>query len=133
MSSKPVVTGGALWNSANKHTVYEEPFDPNNCAPWVMVSDNEYFRNYELIRPDGSIMRKTENKNVWKMIEDNKRELNDNAGRKWGDGKSFFRCPMNLYFSLGLGEANKQGDRKYQRKIWNDPDYRDFRIFPGRI
>ena len=98
---KPVVTGGALWNAATKHTVYEQPFDPNNCAPWVMVSDNEYFRNYELTLPDGNIIRKTENKNVEQMLEDNQRELNDNAGRKWGDGKSFLRCPMTTVFQLG--------------------------------
>ena len=133
MTGKPVVSGGALWNAATKHTVYEEPFDPNNCAPWVMVSDNEYFRNYELTLPDGNIIRKTENKNVEQMIEDNQREMNDNAGRKWGDGKSFWRMPMTMYFSSGMAEANRQGDRKYQRKIWNDPDYRKFRIFPGRM
>ena len=133
MTSKPVITGGALWNSANKHTVYEEPFDPNNCAPWVMVSDNEYFRNYELTLSDGNIIRRTENKNVEQMIEDNQREYNDNAGRRWGDGKVFWREPMTTYFSSGMAEANRQGDRKFQRKRWNDPDLRKYRVFPGRM
>ena len=74
-----------------------------------MVSDNEFFRNYELTLPDGNIIRKTENKNVEQMIEDNQRELNDNAGRRWGDGKVFWREPMTTVFQLRHGRSQQAG------------------------
>ncbi len=133
MTSKPVVTGGALWNGAEKHTVYEEPFDPNNCGDWVLVSDNESFRCYERHIGGGIIVRKTECKGTEQMFEDNQREYNDNAGKKWGEGRSFMRMPMNVMFQCGWAEATKQGDVTWKKKFANDPDNRKYRIFPGRI
>ena len=133
MTSKPVVSGGALWNSAYSHTEHAPPFDPNNCGNWVMVSDNEYFRCYELQLPDGNIVRKTETKGTEQMLEDNRREYNDNVGRRFEDGKSVLRMPMNEYFQSGMAEATKQGDVTWKKKFINDFDNRKYRIFPGRI
>jgi hypothetical protein len=133
MTSKPVVSGGALWNSAYNHTAYEEPFDPNNCGDWVMVSDNEYFRCYEKHMGGGAIYRKTECKGTEQMLEDNRREYNESDGKRWGDGKSVARIPMNVLFQSGWAEATKQGDVTWKKKFLNDPDNRKFRIWKGRV
>lgn len=56
------------------------------------------------------------------------------AGKKWGGGQSVGRVPLSAYFgSTGLAEAQKQGDHKYIRNFWNDPDHRKLRIFEGRL
>jgi hypothetical protein len=124
--------GGALWGSSTKHTAYEEPIDPNNPGKWVMVGDNESYRHWELDLGD-RIIRKSECKHVWKLLEDNQREMNENAGRRWGDGKSIGSVPMNVYFQSGLAQANQQRDWNFVKRFWNDPDNKKLRKFPGRI
>jgi hypothetical protein len=133
MTSKPVVTGGALWNSSHTKRSYEPPFDPNNCGDWVMVSDNEFFRCYELHLEDGNIIRKTEAKGTEQLFENNQREYNESDGKKWGDGKAFLRMPQNEYFSSGYAEATKQGDTAWKKRFANDPDNRKYRIWKGRV
>lgn len=132
MSSKPVVTGGALWNPASSHTVFDDAIDPHNPGDWVMVGDNESYRTWELDLGD-RILRKTECKHTAKMFEDNQREYNDSDGQKWGDGKSVARIPMNVLFQSGWAEATKQGDVTWKKRFLNDPDNRKFRIWKGRV
>ena len=129
-----LVTGGALWNSNQPQVSYEEAWDPYNPPKgWVCIGLNESYANYECDLGNGMIIHKTENLTSEKMIEDNQRRFNESEGKRWGDGQEAGRMPLDLYFKLGLDKANKQRDLKYQRKIWNDPDYRKFRTFKGTI
>lgn len=129
-----LITGGALWNPSQQQTSYEEEWDPlNPPAGWVCVGQNEFWRRWECDLGDGRVICKTEDLTSAAMLEDNQRRLNESEGQRWGDGQEAGRMPLDLYFKLGLDKANKQRDRKYQRKIWNDPDYRKFRTFKGTI
>jgi hypothetical protein len=64
------------------------------------------------------------------IFEDNQRELNDSAGKRWGDGKIAARIPLGFYFDK-LAPAKRAGDERYIKKILNDSDYRKFRTFGG--
>jgi hypothetical protein len=66
------------------------------------------------------------------ILEHNKAELNDNAGKRWGEGRIAARVPLDVYFDK-IVPAKKAGDQKYIKKMLNDSDYRDFRTFPGRL
>ena len=132
MSSKPVVTGGALWNNSFKKTSYEPPLDPNNCGDWVMVSDNESFRCYELHLGEGDIVRKTEAKGTEQLFENNQREYNESDGKKWGDGKSFLRMPKNEYFSSGYGRGHQAGRYDLEEEVCQRSDNRRYRIWKGK-
>jgi hypothetical protein len=132
MTSKPVVSGGALWNGAQSHTTYDPPIDPRNPGGWVMVGDNESYRYWEIDLGD-RIVRKTECKGTERMLEDNQREYNESDGKRWGDGKSVARIPMNVLFQSGWAEATKQGDVTWKKRFLNDPDNRKFRIWKGRV
>jgi hypothetical protein len=111
---------------------YDEPIDPDNPGNWVLVSDNEWFRVWELDQ-DNCLVRKTECKGTETVLESNRELLKDSDGQRWGDGKIAARVPMNVWFSSGLAEANKQRDYKYMKKFYNDSDHRKYRTFKGRI
>jgi hypothetical protein len=130
--SAPVIKGGALWKPGESQVTYEEQIDPLNPGRWVMVEDNESYRRWELDLGD-RIIAKTEHKGTEKLIEDNQRALNESAGQRWGDGKVVGSVPMNLYFSSGLAEANKQRDTRFIRRWWDNPDHAKFRKFKGTI
>lgn len=130
--SSPVIKGGALWKPGESQVSYEEAIDPRNPGSWVMVEDNESYRRWELDLGD-RIMAKTEHKGTEPLIADNDRILKENEGKSWGDGQVIGRVPTNVYFQSGLAEANKQRDFRYQRKWWDDPDHRQWRIFKGTI
>lgn len=73
------------------------------------------------------------NKEVFDM---NVAEEAESSGRRFGDGKVVARIPLNM---LDLDELNNvsraldEGDRQPLRKMLNDPDYKKFRCFRGRI
>ncbi len=66
------------------------------------------------------------------ILDENQRTINDNAGKRFGDGKVVARIPMPLYFEK-LAEARREGDEKYIKKVLNDRDYSRLRTFPGTI
>lgn len=129
-----VVGGGALWDTSQPQVTYEPGFDPANPpAGWRLIEDNETYTRYEYDCGD-YIMQKTEHKGVYDLLEQNRRAYNDSSGRKWGDGDVVGSVPMNLYFgSSGLAEANKNGDRGYQKRWWNDWDNRKWRKRGGDL
>jgi len=110
----------------------EQQIDPANPGDWVMTEDNESYRRWECYIGD-MIVQRTEHKGTAQLLKDNHEAMADSAGQRWGDGKVIGSMPPNLYFQLGLGEANKQRDLGYVRKIWNDSDYAKLRKFRGRI
>jgi hypothetical protein len=130
---KAVVTGGALWNPSHPKTSFEEQIDPANPGPWKLLSENEDYRYWVTLIEDGSAVMKTEHKGTVQLLEDNQRALNDSDGQQWGDGQVFGSVPTDVYFKSGLAEANKQRDKGFQRRFWNDFDNRKYRKFKGMI
>jgi len=80
---------------------------------------------------DGNMVTCTQTR-VDPVLEDNQRELNENAGKRWGDGRIAARIPLDLYFDK-IAPAKRAGDDRYIKKIYNDSDYRKLRIFGGNL
>jgi len=128
-----VVGGGALWNTSHPQATYELAFDPvDPPAGWRLVEYNESYCRYEFDAGDWTI-QKTEYREATRLLEENRRMFNDSSGRRWGDGDVIGSVPMPEYFRSGLAEANKQGDREFQRKWWNNPDNRKWRKREGSL
>jgi hypothetical protein len=66
-------------------------------------------------------------------LEETARLRSENAGKRWGDGRSIGSVPLDLYFKSGLSEANTQRDKAFIRRFWNDADHKKLRTFEGRI
>lgn len=71
------------------------------------------------------------------ILDENAEFYNNANGQRWGDGRRVASVPLGLRFGenelRGLGEAQNAGDEKYVRKVLNDPDFRKFRTFPGKL
>lgn len=111
----------------------EPELDPRNCAPWVLVEDNEWFRRYELDQGDGTVILRTEHKGTEKLLEDNSQEQKASLNKRWGAGQVIGSVPLHLYYSSGLAEANRQHDDKFIKRFWNNSDHAKFRRFGGRV
>ncbi|MFN3169291.1 MAG: hypothetical protein ACE37E_01205 [Hyphomicrobiales bacterium] len=111
----------------------EPALDPLNSGAWVLVEDTPDFTRYELDLGDGKIIRRTEHKRTDALLAANSMDLSANQGKRWGDGQVFGRVPLNIYYSSGLAEANKQGDSKFVSRWWNDSDNAKFRTFEGKV
>lgn len=111
----------------------EQALDPNNPGEWVLVGESPEFRHYELELGDGLVIRRTEHKWTEQLLEDNAREQVDSLNKRWGDGQVIGSIPLTEYFRSGLAEANKQGDKAFISRFWNDIDNRKFRRFGGRV
>lgn len=71
--------------------------------------------------------------NTQAILNANREERNDNAGRRWGDCRKVATIPLIYFDKLGLNQAMTNGDGAYLRKILNDGDFANFRTFDGRI
>jgi len=128
-----VVGGGALWNPSHPQATYELAWDPvDPPAGWRLVAANEAYFRYEYDAGE-FVMQKTEYREATRLLARNRRWLNDSAGRRWGDGDVIGSVPLPEYFRSGLAEANRQGDREFQKKFWNNPDNRKWRIREGDL
>lgn len=106
---------------------YESPTDPANPGDWVLVSDNEAYRVWETEVGEQTV-RKTEYKHTLQLAEENRRILNENDGKRWGEGQVFASIPLNVMFQSGWSEANKQRDIKWMNQFVRDnPQYRRFK------
>lgn len=113
--------------------VLEPALDPRAPGAWVLVEDNDTFTRYELEIGDGTVVQRTEHKHTAALLDANARARSSNAGRRWGDGQVVGSIPLNLYYSSGMAEANKQADKAWIKRFWNDPDNRNLRTFEGRV
>jgi hypothetical protein len=112
----------------------EEAFDPRNPpSGWQMVEDNEFFTRYEADLGDGRVIQRTEQKHTPDMMRDIHEAHMTWQNKKWGDGAVVGRVPLNLYYSSGLAEANRQRDKKFIAKFWNDPNHSRLRIKGGTV
>lgn len=112
----------------------EAAFDPRNPpAGWRMVEDNAYFTRYEADLGDGRVIQRTEQKNTDVMLDDIHAAHMNWQNKRWGDGAVVGRVPLNLYYSSGLAEANRQRDKKFIAKFWNSPDHSRLRIKGGTV
>lgn len=112
-----------------KFQSYEEPLDPANPGDWVLITDTPWLRYWEKEQADGMVLTRTEWKSTQALVEHNKTLLNENAGKRWGDGQVTARVPMNEYFASGYAEANKQRDYKWMNRFLRARP--EFKIFPG--
>jgi len=100
---------------------------------WVLVESTPARRVYELDMGDGQVVVKTEYLADQELFDLNAARRAENAGRKWGDGAVAGSVPMNLYFASGLAEANRQGDKAFIKRWWNDADHARFRTKEGKV
>jgi hypothetical protein len=106
---------------------YDSPIDPANPGPWKLASRNESFAVWEM-ETDTTIIRKTEFLGTEQLAEENRRILNENDGKRWGDGQVVASMPLNVAFQSGWTEANKQQDIKWMNQFIRDnPQYRRFK------
>src|SRR5262245_25497519 len=126
-----VIRGGELWNASEPNTTMVE-WDPANPGGWVTTDENESYIHQELVLGPGQVLLRTLHKNTRALLERNRRLLNENAGKRWGDGQVVASWPLNIYMHM-FAEAKKNLDQKYITKKMNDIDYRNFRTFPGDI
>lgn len=66
------------------------------------------------------------------ILDDNVATMNNNAGKRWGDGQIVAKIPLGFYGKY-IMPAKQNGDEKYIKKILEDSDYSKFRSFPGKI
>jgi hypothetical protein len=66
------------------------------------------------------------------LMRQNEIDRRANAGKRWGDGQVVGRVPMNLYYSSGLAEANRQRDKGFVKRFWENSDHKKFRTFEGK-
>lgn len=80
---------------------------------------------------DGSVTFRTDYQ-VDKIVEQNRADLNDSHGQRWGGGRRIASIPLNLYFDK-LNEAVDQQDDKFLSRWLNDSDNAAFRTFGGKV
>lgn len=68
-----------------------------------------------------------------KILEQNAQTRSFNDGQKWGDYKPAASIPLTMYEKLGVGEAMRQKDFNYVRRIINDSDHEKFRTSDGSL
>ena len=65
------------------------------------------------------------------LVEQNRRERNDTAGQRFGEWRKIASIPLNMAFD-SVGQALKEGDRRFVKGFLNDGDNAAFRTFEGR-
>lgn len=86
---------------------------------------------WKLANPDGSVTYRTDYP-VTSLIENNKADLLDSAGQRWGGGRRVASIPLNIFHEQ-LAEAQNQQDDKYLSRWLNCSDHRAFRTFEGAV
>lgn len=86
---------------------------------------------WKLTNADGSITFRTDYP-VTSIIENNKSDLLDSAGQRWGEGRRVASIPLNIFHEQ-LAAAQDQQDDKFMSRWLNDSDNRAFRTFEGRV
>ena len=111
----------------------DEPFDTD----WFVYSDEPDVRTiarYEQGAGGGVTLRV---RKQWKNAEAYLKQAADeraaNSGKRWEEGRVIGRMPLPMYFASGLAQAAQQGDTKFIKRIWNDPDLKYLRTFEGRV
>jgi hypothetical protein len=101
---------------------------------WQLVSDDPETgtRKWIMAIDEDTMVMKTESYLPSIVAEENAKLFAANEGKRWGDGQVFARVPLNIRMKE-LAEPTQQGDTKYLRKWYNDPDHRQWRIFPGKV
>ena len=105
-----------------------DPFE----GKWVLVGTTPWTNTYEVDLGD-RIVRKTEYLGTQELLDEAQKDRSANLNKRWGDGQVIGRVPLPLYFASGLAQAQKEGDRRFVRRFWNDPDNRHLRTFEGNI
>lgn len=81
---------------------------------------------------EGNIVVRTDTR-VDGLLESNARQMADNLGQRWGEGRKVASLPMAFFYESGLSEAIAQEDDRFVSKVLNDADNAKFRTFGGRI
>jgi hypothetical protein len=100
---------------------------------WQLVSDDGYgTRRWIMAIDENTMIQKTETYIPSLLAEENAKLLAANEGKRWGDGQVFARVPLHIKMKE-LAEPTRQHDEKWLKKWYNDPDNRQWRIFPGKV
>jgi hypothetical protein len=101
---------------------------------WQLVSDDPETgtRKWLMAIDENNFVLKTESYIPSLLAEENAKLLAANEGKKWGDGQVFARVPLDIKMKE-LAEPTRQQDEKWLKKWYNDPDNRQWRIFPGKV
>jgi hypothetical protein len=111
-------------------TVNGETYD----GEWQLLRDDPETgtRKWIMAIDENNMVVKTETYLPSLLAEENAKLLAENEGKRWGEGRMFARVPLHI--KLGeLAEPTQQEDKQWLRRWYNDPDNRQWRIFPGRV
>jgi hypothetical protein len=100
---------------------------------WYLVADNPTVTTYNMVQADGSIRVRQVIKDPDALVDQIAAERAAVEGKGWGDGRIIGRVPDALYHSSGLAQAAMQGDWRFRKKFWEDPDHARLRIMPGKL
>lgn len=101
---------------------------------WFVTYDDGLVRRSVRFHADGSkIDVKMEAYGTDAVLEQAKSDRSANTGKRWGGGQVIGRLPLSLYFSTGMAEARRQGDERWIKRFWSDPDHKNLRTFEGEI
>jgi hypothetical protein len=100
---------------------------------WQLVSDDGCgTRRWLMAIDENTFVQKTESYVPSLLAEENAGTLSENEGKRWGDGQVVARIPLHIKMGE-LREPTAQQDEKWLKKWLNDPDNRQWRIFPGKV
>ena len=99
----------------------------------VFFSDDGVRKTWLVFNERGQIKGAHVEQQVDDIVEENKRQLLDSHGRPFGDYSRAASIPVTLYEKLGIGEAMRNRDHRYVRRVLNNSDYSGFRTSKGKL
>ena len=100
---------------------------------WFVVSDDGVVCKSARFNADGSLTVRQELYATEALLAQIAADRAAVAGKPWDTGQRIGTIPLPLYYSSGLAEANKQRDKPFIKRFWEDPDHKHLRIKEGRL
>ena len=113
-------------------------FDPTRIpdSAWTFdgyTSDGQGKKYFYCVDPEnGVFVQKTENLVERELLDLNKEEYNESLTKRFGDGQSIARIPLNIFYR-DLAPRLKEGDKDYTKWWLNHEDNRPYRKFRGKV
>jgi hypothetical protein len=105
-----------------------DPFGGKGC----LISEHPGKRNWVMLDDRGWPVASCSVHFIDPLIEQNKVEKNESAGKRWGDWTKIASVPLDLYFQQ-LNQRIKDGNDASLKRWLEDSDNRVFRTKEGRI
>ena len=99
---------------------------------WVLIHSSPITQTYIKDNGDGTSTIKKVTA-VDPILESAAADRSDNAGKRWGDGQIIGTVPETIFYRSGYAEAKTNHDKKWLKRVWNDPDNKKLRTFEGNL